>query len=113
MSRFRPAGHRASCRALLWNNDGILVDTESLYFECTRKVLGEAGVDLTADLFREFFLKSDLGVMHFFPGEDELVAGLRKKRDARYTEILTGKNPLIPGVAPVLESLASRYRMCI
>ena len=32
--------------ALLWDNDGVLVDTEGLYFQATREVLATVAVDL-------------------------------------------------------------------
>src|SRR5690349_14393675 len=32
--------------ALLWDNDGVLVDTEGLYFQATREVLASVGVEL-------------------------------------------------------------------
>ena len=38
-------------KAVIWDNDGVLVDTEELYFKATREVLSEIGVDLTAELF--------------------------------------------------------------
>ena len=31
-------------KAILWDNDGVLVDTEELYFEATQKVLADAGI---------------------------------------------------------------------
>ncbi|MBK5102439.1 MAG: hypothetical protein JJE15_15875 [Desulfobacteraceae bacterium] len=37
-------------KAILWDNDGVLVDTEELYFSATRDVLSKVGIDLTRDL---------------------------------------------------------------
>jgi beta-phosphoglucomutase-like phosphatase (HAD superfamily) len=38
-------------KALLWDNDGVLVDTEELYFRATREVLLEVDIDLSRNLF--------------------------------------------------------------
>jgi len=38
---------------ILWDNDGVLVDTEGLYFRATQEVLRTVGVHLTADQFKE------------------------------------------------------------
>ena len=38
-------------RYLLWDHDGVLVDTERLYFEATRRVLGQLGADLDQDTY--------------------------------------------------------------
>ena len=35
--------------AVLFDNDGVLVDTESLYFEAGRVTLAEVGIELTLD----------------------------------------------------------------
>ena len=42
---------------ILWDNDGVLVDTEGLYFRATRTVLAEVGVELTPEQFKEISLK--------------------------------------------------------
>jgi hypothetical protein len=34
-------------KAILWDNDGVLVDTEPLYFRATAQVLEKVGVKLT------------------------------------------------------------------
>ncbi len=34
---------------LLWDHDGVLVDTEPLYFEATRRCIAALGVDLPLD----------------------------------------------------------------
>ena len=43
-------------RAVFWDNDGVLVDTEKLYFQATRELLLRAGVTLTPELFKRISL---------------------------------------------------------
>ncbi len=43
-------------RAVFWDNDGVLVDTEKLYFQATRELLLRAGVTLTKKLFNKISL---------------------------------------------------------
>ena len=38
-------------RYLLWDHDGVLVDTERWYFEATREALGRLDVDLRQDTY--------------------------------------------------------------
>ena len=47
-------------RAILWDNDGVLVETEKWYFEATKLVMEEEGYHLTLDEYRETFLKLSL-----------------------------------------------------
>ena len=42
--------YKIMVKAVIWDNDGVLVDTEKLYFKATREVFSEFGIDLTADL---------------------------------------------------------------
>lgn len=37
---------------ILWDNDGVLVDTEGLYFRATQIVLARVEVPLTAQQFK-------------------------------------------------------------
>jgi beta-phosphoglucomutase-like phosphatase (HAD superfamily) len=39
---------------LLWDHDGVLVDTDRWYFEATKLVLGGIGVDLSKEAYLEF-----------------------------------------------------------
>jgi beta-phosphoglucomutase-like phosphatase (HAD superfamily) len=34
-------------KAIFWDNDGVLVDTERLYYTATKQVLATVGVDLS------------------------------------------------------------------
>lgn len=42
---------------ILWDNDGVLVDTEGLYFRATQQVLRSVDVSITADQFKEISLR--------------------------------------------------------
>ena len=44
-------------KTVIWDNDGVLVDTEELYFKATRAALSEIGIDLTTELFVKISLK--------------------------------------------------------
>jgi HAD superfamily hydrolase (TIGR01509 family) len=103
-------------RAVLWDNDGVLVETESLYFQATRELLDSAGIELPRDVFIELSLRQ--GVSCFVlaeragvpPGEIE---ALRQARDRRYAELLRAGVALQPGVAPCLAALHGRVRMAV
>jgi len=99
---------------VLWDNDGVLVDTEGLYFQACQEVLGKVGVHLTLEQFREISLRRGVSTLALAAeqGVDaDTVAGLRKERDQIYTELLEAKLPLIDGVEDVLKTLHGRVRM--
>lgn len=43
-------------RAIFWDNDGVLVDTEGLYFLTTQKILARVGVQLTREQYIRLLL---------------------------------------------------------
>jgi HAD superfamily hydrolase (TIGR01509 family) len=102
--------------ALLWDHDGVLVDTEHLYFQATRELLSEVGVQLDESLYRQLFLVEGTGAWHLAAerGVDESeIARLKQRRSDRYSELLRAHDVLVPGVLPRLATLAERYRMAI
>jgi HAD superfamily hydrolase (TIGR01509 family) len=101
-------------KAILWDNDGVLVDTEHLYRDATRAVLATVGVDLSDDQYRELFLSQNNGAWHLAAelGHSETaIASMRKDRDARYSALLRARNHTMAGVEEVLQQLHGHYAM--
>jgi beta-phosphoglucomutase-like phosphatase (HAD superfamily) len=77
--------------AVLFDNDGVLVDTEQLYFEAARVTLAEIDIRLSLEIFQEISLRQGRSVMDL-AAERGLDATectrLRKRRDERYAESL-------------------------
>src|SRR5215471_17125357 len=92
-------------RAILWDNDGVLVDTERWYFQATRDILAEVGVDLTEALYFEHFLANANGTWHLATARglsETEIAGLQQKRNERYQYALEHQPLAIPGVRETL-----------
>ena len=101
-------------RAILWDNDGVLVDTEGLYFQAGHEVLATQGVELTHKDFAEQSLKKGLSVFDFLPVQDaELIEQLRLKRNARYSALLANGVQVMDGVVETLETFYGRVQMGI
>jgi HAD superfamily hydrolase (TIGR01509 family) len=103
-------------KAILWDNDGVLVNTEPLYFEANRSVLAEHGITLTPETFEEISLRMGSSVLELARvndrGDAEIEA-LRAQRNTRYTELIEERAELFPGAKQVLQALAGRVRMAI
>jgi len=103
-------------KAILWDNDGILVDTEPLYFEANRSVLTELGITLTREEYQETSLRVGGSVLELARGNgrgNAEIEELRAQRNARYTDLIDERAGLFPGVRQTLEALAGRVRMAI
>jgi HAD superfamily hydrolase (TIGR01509 family) len=99
---------------VLWDNDGVLVDTEGFYFQATRSVLAAVGIELTLDQFQEISLRR--GESTFRLAEErgvgaEDIADLRTERDRLYANALATQCCVIDGVDAVLRSLHGKVRM--
>jgi HAD superfamily hydrolase (TIGR01509 family) len=99
---------------ILWDNDGVLVDTEGLYFRATQSVLQAVGIGLTAEQFKEISLRRGESMFKLAVEQGvsaEEIARLRAERDRIYSELLAATPCVIDGVEEVLRSLHGRVRM--
>jgi HAD superfamily hydrolase (TIGR01509 family) len=101
-------------KAIFWDNDGVLVETEHLYFQSTQDVLASVGISLTEEQYIELFLVQGKGAWHFAeeagiaPGE---IDRLRNLRNALYSERLAQAPRVFAGIAEVLGALRGKYVM--
>jgi HAD superfamily hydrolase (TIGR01509 family) len=103
-------------KVILWDNDGLLVDTEELYFSVTREVLSEVGIDLTLEMFIEISLTRGQSAfdLAFDQGFDqETIFKLRGDRNRRYKERLMDGVRLLDGVEETLSELHGKVIMGI
>ena len=88
--------------AILWDNDGVLVDTECLFFESTRRTLASVGIQLTLEQFLDWSTRQgrsafDLAIERGCPKKQ--VTNLKRERDLLYSEMLRNQTRVLPGVA--------------
>jgi HAD superfamily hydrolase (TIGR01509 family) len=101
-------------QAVFWDNDGVLVDTEKLYFQATRELLLQAGVTLTEKLFNKISLVEGRSAFDLAEGSSrEEIAILQEQRNRRYTELLRGNIPILDGVKDALGELRGKVAMAI
>ena len=101
-------------KAIFWDNDGVLVDTEGLFFRANEETLADAGINLRWEQFEEISLTRGGSVLQLAadPGTEKFYK-LRNKRDALYAALLTREPLVIDGVREVLEALSRKYLMGI
>jgi HAD superfamily hydrolase (TIGR01509 family) len=99
---------------VLWDNDGVLVDTEGLYFQACKEVLRSVGIDLTLDQFKEISLRRGESTLVLATEQgvtDDDVEGLRRERDRVYAELMKARSCVIDGAEEVLRVLRGKVRM--
>jgi HAD superfamily hydrolase (TIGR01509 family) len=103
-------------RAVFWDNDGVLVDTEKLYFQATRELLLRTGVTLTEALFRQISLVEGRSAFDLAKAKgvsQEEIERHHAERNRRYTELLTGGVSVIDGVVEILGALRGKVSQAI
>jgi len=101
-------------KTILWDNDGVLVETEQWYFEATKIIMSEEGFNLTLDIYRETFLKKNTGAWHLLKISDKkYIKNLRDRRNSLYSSFLKEKDIHLPEVSNILQQLSQTYKMGI
>ncbi|CAB1082079.1 Phosphoglycolate phosphatase (EC [Olavius algarvensis Delta 1 endosymbiont] len=103
-------------KAIFWDNDGVLVDTEKLYFQASREVLSEIGIDLNAELFIQISMTQGRSVFELASAQGvspEVIERLHIARNRRHSELLRNGVRVLDGVAEILERLRGKVTMGI
>ena len=103
-------------KAIFWDNDGILVDTEKLYYKASKVTFAKIGIDLTNEMYAEYFLKQSYGTWHLAKElgySDETISELRRERNQLYGKLLETEIEFIDGVEDIMMELPSKVKMGI
>ena len=98
---------------VLWDNDGLLIDSEAVFFDLTRQVFAGAGYDLSAHYWGIEYLgkaRRTREVAEEFGMASRLIDEVIELRDQRFFEALQRPLPLRPGVRDTLDSLRGKVR---
>ncbi len=99
---------------ILFDNDGVLVETEPLYFEASKRALKEFfNVNIQFDDYMKIMTDGN-GVWVAAPGatQKEIIIA-RNQRDIYYQEYLKKENIAIDNVHDILNELSKNYKMGI
>jgi len=100
---------------LLFDNDGVLVETEPYYFKANVKALKEFGLELSFETYMEIMARGGTAweVAKKAGFKQKEIDAKRKQRDVYYREFITNENIAIEGVCDVLGKLSKEYKMGI
>ncbi len=100
---------------LLFDNDGVLVETEKWYFEANIKALAEIDIELTFDVYMEIMARGGTAweVAKKQGVSTKIIDEQRRVRDVYYREFIESQDIEIDGVLETLEALKSEYKMGI
>lgn len=95
---------------VLWDHDGVIVDTEPVFFEATSRVLAEHGAPFTHQRWAELQAAGQ-GIVRLIheAGLEGTEAEIRRRRDEIYGTLLAEREVMIPGARSVVEEVTARY----
>lgn len=108
-------------RAVIFDCDGVLVDSEPLHFAAFKKVLGAAGASFTQEVYNDQYLAmDDRGAFRTFYeqagkalGEDELKKLMDQKTQA-YQDLVASEGLLpYPAVPEFVMAVSQRYPLAV
>ena len=95
-------------KAILWDNDGVLVDTEKWFFEANRRELARLGVEVTWDDFEAINLRRGESLLPLSGLEGDELRDLYARRDSLYSKLLRSEDTAMPGMEALLDRLRQR-----
>lgn len=102
-------------QGILWDNDGVLVDTEYLFYLANKELLNSYSLDLSESDYFDWYLKQDLGAWHLFHDigiSNAQIPELKKIRNTIYTQKLNEATQLANhGIELLLQELYQKVPM--
>jgi beta-phosphoglucomutase len=96
--------------AVLWDLDGVLVDTRRHHFDAFRRLLQDRDITLTEEQFQAVFgLRNEEILPRLIPDlPDEEIAPLSDRKEDYFRKSLPGSIPLLPGAERLVRELADQ-----
>lgn len=95
-------------KAVIWDMDGVLVDTGEFHFQSWVATLPEYGVDFSRQDFKSTFGMNNEGILRLFLGErfsKDLYLEISERKEDNFRKAIEGKVQLLSGVKPLLDAL--------
>lgn len=99
---------RRSQKAILWDMDGVIVDSSSFHFVAWEETFAKRGITLSQENFiRLFGARNDFIIRDILGQElpEEEVKAIAQEKERHFREKAKGKIKLFPGVSKLLNSI--------
>jgi len=95
-------------RGVIWDLDGVLVDTGEFHYVSWKDTLPHYSIPFSYEAFRKSFGMNNEGVLTFLMGhkpDPDLLVEIDNRKEGAFREAIRGHAQLLPGVAGWLEIL--------
>lgn len=97
-----------SVMGVLWDMDGVLVDTGEFHFQAWREVLAEHGIEFTYEFHQETFGMGNASILPLLLGDrltPALLSEIADRKEQQFRAAVRGHAVPLPGVHAWLERL--------
>ncbi len=98
-------------RGVLWDMDGVLVDSGELHYQSWLETLNALAIPFDRDKFRRTFGMNNAGILTILlgkPPEPDFLEMVSDRKEGLFRELIHGKLQLLPGALALLKGLSSR-----
>jgi beta-phosphoglucomutase family hydrolase len=101
-------GTMAAAKAVLWDLDGVLVDSTRFHYEAYRKLLAERGREIGFEEFRNLFGLRNEPILRRLLGElpPAEIERLADRKEELFRELIAGRVEALPGAADLARRLS-------
>jgi HAD superfamily hydrolase (TIGR01509 family) len=102
-------------RGILFDLDGVLIDSERLYYRAYSAVLEEFGVSVTPEVYGREWISAGMGPEYAVRTFDLPIAPeeVRARKNPIYSKLLHEEVALMPGAREALARLSARYPLAL
>jgi len=94
---------------ILWDMDGVLVDTAEFHYQSWVQTLAEMDIPIDRQSFRNVFGRNNRDTLEALlgrPPEAEQLAQISQRKESLFRELIHGRAQLLPGALAWLERLS-------
>jgi beta-phosphoglucomutase family hydrolase len=95
-------------QGVIWDMDGVLVDTGEFHFQAWSRALPEYGIPFSRELFAATFGMNNAGILEVLLGQPpapELLTEISERKEQLFRRAVRGRVQPLPGVLAWLERL--------
>jgi len=110
MDEWLAGGNMMTERGVLWDMDGVLVDTSEFHFETWLQVLSEHGIYFSREIFKDIFGMNNFDTLSYLlcePPTPEQVAEIAGRKEDAFRQAIRGRMMPMPGVVQWLRRLSA------
>lgn len=95
-------------RGVIWDMDGVLVDTGEFHFQSWMDTLPDYGIPFSRQIFNETFGMNNEGILKLLMGEDfdpRLITEISERKEASFRQAIRSRVKALPGAISLLDSI--------